>query len=339
MERYGRLCVLFALLATAAVGDGKLFGGGVRRKIDENLIERSIPHAGLTRWFLEYRPVGYVPSVNNSALVLLLHGGTNSMRVIFEKNRPGSRRWIDLSDDKGLLLLAPNAVNIETGDTYGDNQNWNDYRKLHGDKVDDTGFLAALVRWAISERGVNPKRVYITGASNGGMMSYRASIESSPPIYAATAAFIANLPQAAVPDANHSTPMFIMNGDKDRIIKWDGGPISDDQGTVRSAPATRDYWIKVNGVDKSNVQRSKLPNRNWLDGCRISSEFYPATSNANNSSPVQFYRMEGGGHMTPYTSGERYSFLYRILAGPACREVEGADVAWEFMSKFSLPEL
>jgi polyhydroxybutyrate depolymerase len=145
-----------------------------RQEKDEKFAELSLSHKGLTRWFLEYRPTQPVRS--NSPLVLVLHGGSESMNEVFRTR--GMHKWLDVCEKNGFLMLVPNGVDIRTGDTKGDNQNWNDYRNLHGDKIDDTGFLAAL--WAIAERGIDAFRVYQTGPSNGGMMAYRALIETSP---------------------------------------------------------------------------------------------------------------------------------------------------------------
>jgi polyhydroxybutyrate depolymerase len=325
--------LFLGLVAIAAAGtaDARLLRR-FRQDRDEKFAELSLSHKGLTRWFFEYRPTR--PVSNGSPLVLVLHGGTESMKEVFHTR--GMHRWIDVCEKNGFLMLVPNAVDIRTGDTKGDNQNWNDYRNLHGDKIDDTGFFAALVNWAIAERGIDASRVYLTGHSNGGMMSYRALIETSPPTYAAAAVFIANLSENPVPDVNHSTPIFIMNGNKDRMVDWKGGPMYGPQGSVRSALATRDYWIKANGVDVNNVQRTKLPNANSRDKCRIASEFYPPSSNLNSSAPVQFYTMEGAGHMVPYTDAKRYPFVWRLIAGPACWEVEGAEMAWKFLSNFTL---
>ena len=79
------------------------------------LVEKSIEHDGLTRWFLEYKPDEYQ---SDPALVILIHGGTESMHELFNGRAKGSSRWLDVCDANGFLVLAPNGVNIETGDTY-----------------------------------------------------------------------------------------------------------------------------------------------------------------------------------------------------------------------------
>ena len=308
-----------------------------RRNDDPMLVERSLEHDGLVRWFLEYRPVSLI---SPAPLVLLLHGGTQSMREILQNENLGTGRWLDLSDTNGFLLLVPNGVNLESGDTYGDDQNWSDLRfaGTNTTTYDDVGFLSLLVHWSITEAGVDPSRVYVTGASNGGLMTYTVLLQT-PQLYAAGAAFIANLPAATVPTPMESTPMFIMNGDEDRLMPWEGGDLDEGaRGTVRSALATRDYWIQSNGADAAALTTSTLPNRNWFDGCRIQREVYPASSFNTSSTPVHFYRMSGGGHSMPSIRGFLNPFmnLYdRLIGGPSCHDVNGADLAWEFLSSFT----
>lgn len=309
-----------------------------RLQTDDNLVERSMEHDGLQRWFLEHRPSSYV---SNNPVVILLHGGTSSMRQVFDNQHRGTRRWLALSDTHGFLLLAPNGVNLDTGDTYGDKQMWSELRAIdtYPTTYDDVGFLSKLVQWCITEAGVNPNRIYVTGGSNGGIMTYTLLIQA-PQLFAAGAAFISNLPVATVPTPNQTTPIFIMNGDKDRLMPWNGGDVAigGDHGQVRSAFDTRDYWLQINGVNAAAVAYSTLPNRNWFDRCRIQLEAYPANAANASSAPVHFYRMAGGGHSVPSPGGffSLFTNLYDLLlAGPSCHDVEGADVAWSFLSQFS----
>jgi polyhydroxybutyrate depolymerase len=308
------------------------------------LIEKSMEHDGLIRWFLEYKPDNYVA---NAPVVILLHGGTGSMRVLFQRGRYGSKRWLDVCSTNGFLLLAPNGVNIDTGDTYGDDQTWSDLRLLNNPNntipiSDDVGFLSKLVQYSINEHNVNPMKVYITGASNGGLMTYTMLVKQ-PNLFAAGAAFIANIPDVIIETPNQTTPLMIMNGNKDRLMKWNGGELpSQVAGIMRSALATRDFWITNNQASITNVIKSTLPNRNFLDRCRIRSEFYPAsnstTTNNGASAPVHFYIMDGGGHSVPSRRGflSILTNVYDLLiGGPTCHDINGADVAWSFLSSYT----
>ena len=281
------------------------------------LSEGSIEHDGLSRRFLEHKPTSF-PSTGG-ALVLLLHGANGTMYRLFRKVNQVTRRWVTLSDNEGFFLLAPNAWTQER-----EGQVWNDYRESQSTDatVDDVGFIVSLVQWAIQERGVDPSRVYVTGTSNGGEMTYRLLIDSSD-TFAAGAAFVANLIDEKVPNVASPTPIMIVSGREDPLMKWEGGPVGNNRGTVRSALATRDFWINANNVDSAEVVRSELPDLDPFDGCRISSDLFQV-----GGAPVLFYTMAGAGHYQP-TRLDRFQLYF---FGPPCHDAEGADLAWEFMS-------
>jgi polyhydroxybutyrate depolymerase len=304
-------------------------------KNNTGLPERSISHDGLERYFLEKQPANFQPS---SPLVILLHGGTNSMYDLFDK--PSIALWLQLSDQNGFLLLAPNGTQrrkLGGGyDTSGTNQVWNDFR--YATDVDDVGFLAALVEWARTQRSIDPKRVYVTGASNGGMMTHRMILER-PELFAAGAGFIANLVEndpVGVPPSQ-IPPLLIMNGNQDPLMPWNGGSIANDRGRVRSALATRDYFVSTAKADPSAVVTSTLLDVDPNDGCILRSEYYPPLplmGPITSSAPIQFYTMDGGGHTIPYmgsVASDTKSF------GVVCKDVYGVDLVWKFLSTYTRP--
>ena len=176
------------------------------------------------------------------------------MYTVFNANNRGTRRWLDLSQEHGFLLLAPNGVGtgwFGIGKQTKGSANWNDLRDF-GSSEDDVGFLVKVIEWAVSERNVDPSRVYFTGASNGGMMTYRMLIER-PDVVAAGAALIANLPGEEIDFAppTSPTPIFLMNGSEDPLVPFEGGVVGRNRGTVRSSTATRDYFVQVNAAGSS----------------------------------------------------------------------------------------
>ena len=72
---------------------------------------------------------------------------------------------------------------------------WNDGRRDGIAKADDVGFLRALVGRLI-ERGVaDPRRIYLAGISNGGMMTLRMLCEH-PELFAGAGTVVASMPAA-----------------------------------------------------------------------------------------------------------------------------------------------
>jgi polyhydroxybutyrate depolymerase len=310
------------------------------------LVEKSVLHDNETRWFIEYQPDALkLDNEVKPPVVIWLHGGGGSMRETLSRfgvNIPSSR-WIQLSDENDFLLLVPNGVNLETGDTFGDQQTWTYLLSVDDSRprYDDVGFISKLVEYAINERNVDPTRVYISGMSLGGLMTFTLLVRV-PELFAAGAAFIANLPSFPIDFPNQTTPIMMMNGNRDRIMLFDGGPL--DGGIIRTAPETRNFWTQANQAILSSVVRTSIPNRSWLDRCRIRSEFYPANRSDNTSdavtdtsAPVQFYTMDGGGHFMPSRRGllSPNILVREFFFGGACHDANGADLAWTFLSSYT----
>jgi len=159
-----------------------------RNSLPDGWQEASLEFDGITRWYRIYTPD---PLPEKPALVLYLHGGTLSMRSLFSPLVDGTDRWFSIAEDERLVLLVPNGVSAKNGDTYGDDQNWNDLRPDTADgqtTVDDVGFLMALLDKVSVDLPIDENRIYVTGASNGGMMTYRLLIDT-PDRFTAGAAF------------------------------------------------------------------------------------------------------------------------------------------------------
>ncbi len=297
-------------------------------------VESSLEFEGLTRWYRIYTPD---PLPEEPALVLYLHGGTLSMRSIFSPLSDSTSTWLRIAEQEGVVLVVPNGVNAETGDTYGNDQNWNDLRSdtaAGQHDVDDVGFLLALLERVVSELELDQPRVFVTGASNGGMMTFRMLLEA-PGQFTAGAAYIANLPDLdpQLPDLKIPTPIMIANGTLDPLVPWNGGVVGKDRGYVLSTQETVEWWTNNNHADPNRVQIDVLPDINPEDGCLIWREYFPPQAGG---APVLFYRFEGGGHTLP-TLAEPGWFekIASRLLGPVCHDVDGVLLAWDFFQETS----
>lgn len=333
MNMTTRLRTLIFLLIVILLASGCSLGTNRIRsdKLPEGWSEGSFSYDGLTRWYRIYTPD---PLPEKPALVLYLHGGTLSMRSLFSPLVDGTDRWFSIAEEEGLVLLVPNGVSAKTGDTYGDDQNWNDLRPDSAagqTTVDDVGFLMALLEKVSGELPIDETRVYVTGASNGGMMTYRLLIER-PDRFAAGAAFIANLPALSegltLPIS--PTPLMIANGSEDPLMPWDGGAVAKDRGWVMSTDETVLWWVEANQADPTRLNSTTLPDLNPEDGCRVREDYYPA---GEGGEPLLFYALLGAGHTMPsLTLPGQFLKLAERIVGPVCQEVEGVDLAWDFFS-------
>jgi polyhydroxybutyrate depolymerase len=294
--------------------------------------ERSIKVGATERWFLIQRPRD---TSRPAPVVVLLHGGTQSMRRIFAPNAGATRAWPQIAARENAVLLVPNGTNSETGDTRSDNQTWADLRGAgirRGSSADDVGFIAALLDWVHANVRTDRKRVYVTGASNGGMMTFRLLIEA-PERFAAAAAFVSALPveNDRLSKPKMPTPLLIANGTLDPLIKWGGGPVLGSRGVTRSVPATIAWWVEAYGARREPAETAVVADRAKGASCTITMRRYAAATHA---APIVAYEFDGGGHALPSAQFRiPDNFLVRRFIGNVCTDLEGAELAWSFMAR------
>lgn len=251
-------------------------------------------------------------------LVLALHGGNGDMDQICELKGG----LPDLFDEEIFLLLCPQGVE----------RHWNDGRATDRhlairERVDDVGFLLGLIDEVAQEYGVDEERVYVTGASNGGMMTYRMACES-PETFSAAAAVIANLPADLACEPQSPVPILIMNGTEDPLMPYEGGQVRflwQELGRVLPTEETARRWAELNGCDPERIQE-ELPEVDPEDGTSIVRTRYEG---CQGESGVVLYTVVGGGHTWP--GGARYAGE-RII-GPVSEEGHMGEIVWEFFQR------
>lgn len=129
-------------------------------------ITDSIVHDGLTREYILYVPANYT---GTSAVPLLFnfHGYTSNAndQMWYGDFRP-------IADTAGFIIIHPQGTLDGTGTTHF-NVGWG------GSTVDDVDFTSALIDSISAQYNINQDRVYSTGMSNGGFMSFKLACELS----------------------------------------------------------------------------------------------------------------------------------------------------------------
>ena len=120
--------------------------------------------------------------------------------------------------------------------------------------VDDVGFIAAVIDALVASGRADPARVYVTGMSNGGMMTHRLGRELSTRIAAiapVVGAVFGDEPPPAAP-----VPAFIVVGADDAGVPGAGGSLQLRGILGLRAAADRalapaidqaTYWARANG--------------------------------------------------------------------------------------------
>jgi polyhydroxybutyrate depolymerase len=256
------------------------------------------------------------------------------MRKLFQGAFGSGQEWSQLARREQTVLLIPNGIDPETGNTRGDHQNWNDLRRggqVRQSTADDVGFLTALLDWTEDRYQTDSERIYVTGASNGGMMTQRLILERPERVTAAVA-LISALPEVSVPlpDPKGVVPLLLINGTEDPLVPWKGGTVGHNRGKVRSGEATATFWVGANHASPQPLVKW-LPDRDPRDGCEVETRVYaPLPGGA----PVHFWILHGGGHLPPTRQKKSLGFLLRKFLGTPCREVEALDLTWDFMQRF-----
>jgi polyhydroxybutyrate depolymerase len=276
----------------------------------------------------------YVPSRPQvpAPLVFVLHGGGGSAAQTWDQD--SGRSWRALADEHGFVLVFPQG---RPDDVDADSHHWNDCRFTTdtdpiATRADDVGFVTRLIDVVSESSSIDPLRVYVTGASNGGMMTYRLAMEAGER-FAAAAGIIANLPDPSeCSSATDPIPMLIMNATEDPLMPFDGGCVVSsrcDRGEVMSSDETAEFWVRVNGASPEPIVE-RLPNRSWFDGSRVRVQRYEG---GDDGLDVVYYIIEGGGHNIP--GYERDPIAYRAIAGRKNRDIDGPTEIWAFFRSHS----
>jgi polyhydroxybutyrate depolymerase len=200
--------------------------------------------------------------------------------------------------------------------------------------TDDIGFIVALIEKFVVEGAADPKRIYITGLSNGGAMTMT-MICARAELFAAAASVIFNLTDdmANACHPSRPVPMLMMNGTADPLIPYEGG-----RGTSRFAVAgfwstekTFDFWRRVNGCEMQALNAVDLDHRDKSDPTSVTR----ISASCPHGCDVVLYRINKGGHRLPGARPDvRFPRIVSALLGPQNRDIDTAETIWEFFSRF-----
>lgn len=267
----------------------------------QKTIKTSLLHDGLTRSFSFYIPAAYSPG-KPSALVFNLHGySSNGDQQEFY----GDFRKI--ADTAGFIIVHPNGTVFPQSGL----QFWN-VGLVGSSNVDDVGFLHAIIDTLTTAFNIDEDRIYSTGMSNGGFMSYHLACVSDR--FAAIASVTGSmtvLTQALCKNAK-PIPVMEIHGTADAVVNYNGST------GILSIPDVLSFWIQKNGLDANTVIKTDVPNINTTDGATAEHFYYPG----NNE--VEHYKVLNGGHTWPGTP---------IVIGTTCQDFNASVVIWNFFNK------
>jgi len=245
-------------------------------------MKASIEFRGVTRTYALYVPASLQPGVP-AELVVALHGGGG--------NAANLERTVGLdaiAEREGFLVVYPDGsgrldeilLTWNAGNCCG---------YALDEQVDDVGFIRALIEQLSGTYAIDSKRVYATGMSNGGMMSYRLACEAAD-LFAAVAPVAGAL---NVADCEPAEPVSVLaiHGTADQHVLFEGGPpnVKADihERVDRSVHYAMTFWAARDGCGlEPQVEQGGAVIHESYSGCQ------PGLS-------VELLAVEGGGHAWP----------------------------------------
>ena len=262
-------------------------------------------HDGLTRQYIYYEP----ENLNQQMpLVFVMHGYTgdaNSIRNYSQMN--------DFADQYGFAVCYPRGT-VDGGG----NRFWNVGYAFHpNETVDDVSYLTQLAQYLQQSNGLNPDYTFATGMSNGGEMCYMLACQGYD-TFKAVAPVAGMILQDILDDCDAAPgiPVFEIHGSQDGVTPLAGDPDNNDGwGSYPSIADTIDYFVEKNGC--TTLIEGSVPNTDTSDGSFIVSEKY---INGVNENEVWYYKVVGGGHDWPGSSGNM--------------DIEAGEQAWLFFQNY-----
>ncbi len=270
----------------------------------------TIQSGGLTRNYRLYKHAGYSGNVA-VPLVLNLHGYTSNA---LEQEFYGDFRAI--ADTAKFLIVHPNGTLDAQGEGF-----WN---SIGGTStVDDVAFLSNLIDTLKTLYNIDPQRIYSTGMSNGGFMSYSLACELSDKI-AAIASVTGSMTQANFNACSPTRPVPVMeiHGNADAVVPYDGNPLL----SFVSTPNVVSKWVDLNNCAATPVFTA-VPNINTTDGCTAEHYFY---GGGDQGSTVEHYKIIGGGHTWP---GAFFN------TGVTNKDINASVLIWRFFRQYTLDQM
>ncbi len=271
---------------------------------------------GTRRRYLVHLPPAW-ESRRPLPVVVMLPGAGGTAR--WTMNETG---WGDKADAEGFLVVCPEGTPADPtrpASFRGNPLLWHP----GSDDLDpgpqtrrDIQFIDQLIEEIITQLGGDPRRIFLTGFSNGASMTFRLGTDLSGRF--AALAPVAGKCRLHDPRPARPLPTIFLVGTADPLIPLEGGEVVAPWGWRLRKPPVRETvcrWAQALGCPtKPAAVRRETGFTVWVYG--------PGRENAE----LQVYQIDGLGHHWPGGKGR----LNPQIAGPPRDTVRATDVIWDF---------
>ncbi len=268
----------------------------------QETISGTMMHDNVERIYNVYIPSTYSKE-KPAPLLLLIHGYSEPAGWILKYTK-----FQPLAEKYGFIIACPegkiNKDKVPAWDFFSTNDKGG---------LKDVDYVNSFMDKLISDYSVDEKRIYITGFSQGGYMSFIAGCHLNNRI-AAIAPVSGAMPATNLFKCSlvHPTPALVINGDNDSAVPYNGNQYG------KSVNESLKLWIDYNKCDKTPVITS-VTDKNTEDKQTVEKHEF---LNGENNSKIVHYKIIGGMHLWPGREGNT--------------SLEATPIIWKFLSQFKL---
>ncbi|MBM6497966.1 hypothetical protein H9X54_001435, partial [Flavobacterium macrobrachii] len=256
----------------------------------------------------------------------VLHGGGGTGLGVSNLGEHPLSVFRTLADIDKFLVVYPEG----SSDIQG-NPGWNDCRSddFSGSQGDDITFLKQLNAQLVSELTINASKMFLTGTSNGALMTFSYAFQFPETIkaIAVSSGNLPEFPESGVCTTGSSIPLPILltHGTSDPAMPANGGCVANvggncNRGKVISQSATINYCLQRNGLQNEIPVVSQF-DVNVTDAGNVEKRVY------NGANPLVYYVLHNAGHQVPSKTVFSNS---SAASGVQNRDIEFAEEVWSF---------
>lgn len=272
----------------------------------QQTLTESISHDGMQREYIIYIPANYS---GNTAFPLVLnfhgYGSSASQQMWYGDFR-------SIADTADFLIVHPQGT-LLNGISH-----WNVGGWTIGSTVDDVGFIEALVDSLSTDYSIDSTRIYATGMSNGGFMSFLLASQLSEKI-AAIGSVAGSMTPETYNESNplHPTPVLQFHGTADVVVPYNGAI------WTLSVEDALQYWVEYNHCN-TLPSIFPLPDIDPNDGSTVEHIVY---SDGDNEVNVEHFKVISGEHTWP---GSDFG------GAGTNHDIDASEEIWTFFSRYDI---
>ncbi|RPG41175.1 MAG: hypothetical protein CBD46_001905 [Gammaproteobacteria bacterium TMED186] len=234
----------------------------------------NLTHNNIIREYYIYIPSSYTPS-SNASLMFVLHGyGSSATNIMFYSS------FQNLAEEDSYIIVYPQG-SLLNGVTH-----WNVGGWTIGSTANDVDFIETIIELVDNEYFINNERIYSTGMSNGGYMSYHLACNTN--LFAAVASVTGSMTPETYNNCSptNATSILQIHGLQDFTVPYTGAPWS------KTIPEVMEYWSEYNNCNEDPLSSIT----DLSDGSYI---YFDSYQNCSNTVGVNLILHSTMGHTWP----------------------------------------